>query len=723
MNYEVKSAKEASLQEIFFDKNTNKLSYKDKYGIITIIGAGNITTNVVPVNNYSQFYNLLTTGQLVPGTWYSVPYQSVNFLNGWKLANQNAVGAYTSFQAREIYTGEQETLLVQAISTSEISKTSYSLNYPGDVIEYAPYTDKIGVNFDIYNGQPLPDSSTVSGFDIQWDGTNAYIQMPAGYPALFGHCFYLYAEFNDGVDDYWQDGVFEPLTPGIATCQYPYTSDDPDYGYPKKMTGIQVVDNGQKVLLLDLNQNDVTNYVSDSLYVQTVYAIGDAYGWINRRNDTERNINVPFDFRGRKYRRYKTEIFGSLNSINFTATGNTAADNIYHGIGASVPIGTAGVNATFTVVVSKGVVTSVTISNPGRFYDNTTQFTIYGNQIGGTSPADDIVITVGNISSEIRYCVTGTYFNQYGYPTQTTPNEYKDFKCFGEDGYETYNIEWSGMGGPDVEYYTGFSDNNVFQEEFYDNKLNDFTLGNTSVYGFIATALKQNVRDNILLGSYSNTIEADFGYNVFIGSHNNIKSAFYYNVITSQFDGNNIGYNCLANFFREAFTRNNVGNYLQGNIFGIGCTKNNIGNNFFNNKIENNFSYNSVGSDCTNNYLGANFSYNTIGNSFANNTIGEGFGFGGNVSQGNVIGNYFYNNNIGEYFYDNRIVDNFFFNTNIGNYFQLNNIKVSVSGTNFAAATHVYGDYNCEMIRRSDFILRLSYVDGTNTVQYALVNA
>ena len=34
MNYEIKSAKEASLEEIFYDKNTNKLSYKDKLGII-----------------------------------------------------------------------------------------------------------------------------------------------------------------------------------------------------------------------------------------------------------------------------------------------------------------------------------------------------------------------------------------------------------------------------------------------------------------------------------------------------------------------------------------------------------------------------------------------------------------------------------------------------------------------------------------------------------------
>ena len=35
MNYEIKSAKEASLQEVFYDKNTNKLSYKDRLGIVT----------------------------------------------------------------------------------------------------------------------------------------------------------------------------------------------------------------------------------------------------------------------------------------------------------------------------------------------------------------------------------------------------------------------------------------------------------------------------------------------------------------------------------------------------------------------------------------------------------------------------------------------------------------------------------------------------------------
>jgi hypothetical protein len=37
MNYEIKSPQQANIQEIFFNKNTNRLSYKNNYGIVTPI--------------------------------------------------------------------------------------------------------------------------------------------------------------------------------------------------------------------------------------------------------------------------------------------------------------------------------------------------------------------------------------------------------------------------------------------------------------------------------------------------------------------------------------------------------------------------------------------------------------------------------------------------------------------------------------------------------------
>ena len=148
---------------------------------------------------YSELYDKVTNGELIVGSWYRLTdYKSVNFLNGWDIANKNPTPVDPNFNPREIYEGEIEVLLLQAISSSEISPIGYSETFQGDIVQYEPYTNKIGVGIGgIYNGQTLPDSSVVSDFDLQWDGTNVYFNMPTGYPALFGHYFYLYAEFAD----------------------------------------------------------------------------------------------------------------------------------------------------------------------------------------------------------------------------------------------------------------------------------------------------------------------------------------------------------------------------------------------------------------------------------------------------------------------------------------------------------------------------------------------
>ena len=141
---------------------------------------------------YADLYNKTVNSQLTPGQWYRVTdYKSVNFLNGWNTANSIS-STFPGFNPKEIHIGDVEQILVQAISTYEISETAYSQSFQGDVIQYQPYTNKIGLELQIHNGYTLPDSSVVSGFDLQWDGTNVYFNMPTGYPALFGHYFYFY---------------------------------------------------------------------------------------------------------------------------------------------------------------------------------------------------------------------------------------------------------------------------------------------------------------------------------------------------------------------------------------------------------------------------------------------------------------------------------------------------------------------------------------------------
>ena len=520
-------------------------------------------SSIAPIDIlYTDLYNAITTSTLIPGTIYRLTdYKSVNFLNGWEIANNNPTPIDPSFNPRQIHTGDNEVLILEAISDYQLNPVGNSETYGGDILEFQGYTNKIGVNINngIYTGNTLPDSSVVSGFDLQWDGTNVYFDMPTGYPALFGHYFYLYAEFNDGVDDYYQDGNFEPLTPVIAECQYPYTNTT---DYLKQMSRLSVSADGMKVILLDLIQSDVTNYVANSLYVETVYAIGDAYGWITKRNDTERNISVPFDFRSRIYRRYEVD----LTPVN-----------------ASLGIGYYGI---------------------------------------GDNP----------------------YFYPYG--TILTTGLYKDYLSFGNDGQDTYNIEWNDIGGADFYWYAGFNDNVV------------------------------------CLGVFSN---------------NTIGSFFSKNTIGNGFDQNTIGNSFAFNIIKDGFYQNTIGNSFSINI---------IGDSFAFNTIENSFYYNTIGYGFQYNIIKTMVS-NSIGNYFQRNKIMDGFAYC-------TIQDFFSGNVITQLFTSNTIVNNF----------QQNIIETQLaSSIDFSTATHVYGDYNCTIFKRSNGTLQLSYVNGTNIVQYTAITA
>jgi hypothetical protein len=679
---------EPNVNYLGIDSDTNTLQQLKENGDVIDYSTGG-GGDLVDIQ-YTELYNKTVDGELEPEKWYRLTdYRSVNFLNGWEIANNNpaaisgsgvdgldildyffftfpnndrtetatcdtttngtgrnltisitygmsipspgwtyeivnpgtgyAVGdeiyvdisrlplglgninnpdfltlvvtsttAPSAFSAREIHEGETEVLLLQATSPYEISEIGYSETFNGDIVQYEPYVNKIGVDFDIYNRQTLPDLSTVSGFDLQWDGTNVYFNMPEGYPVLFGHYFYLYCEFDGG--NYYQDGAFDPITPGISVCQYPYTSDDPDYGYPKAMSRIRVENNGMKVVLLDLDETDFNNYDLDSLYVNTVYEIGDTYGWITRRQDTFRNIDVPFDFRERKYRRFEVD----LNPINSS----------------------------------------------------------FGTDYWGQ----------------------GDEFLGLG-----TTGDFKDFKCFGNDGYEAYNIKWSDMGGPDMYWYRGYNDNNVFFGSFYNNTVSSF---------------------------YNNTVSSFYDNIVGPNFYNNTVSSFYDNIAGSNF---------YDNIVADQFNNNELGNYSFNNIVGSNFYYNTVGVFFFNNTVDRNFQGNKVGDQVNNNELGDNFINNIVGNSFQSNSVNNNF-------QNNIVGTNFQVNIVGIGFYNN-IVSTEFFNNRVGNGFLNNTIKIPVSSTNFTSATHVYGDYNCEIFKRSDGSLQLRYVDNRNMIQYSAIAA
>ena len=131
------------------------------------------------------------------------------------------------------------------------------------------------------------------------------------------------------------------------------------------------------------------NQVSDEFSYNTV---GD---YFQLNNISAYNIN-GVDF---------TALYGNITSISYTATGTTATDGVYTGITGTYS-GT-GVGATFDITVSGGGVTDVTINQSGKLYLTGNTITISGTSINGSTPADDVVITVDTISdTPVVYTLT-----------------------------------------------------------------------------------------------------------------------------------------------------------------------------------------------------------------------------------------------------------------------------------------------------------------------------
>jgi hypothetical protein len=87
--------------------------------------------------------------------------------------------------------------------------------------------------------------------------------------------------------------------------------------------------------------------------------------------------------------------YGNITSFTYTATGSGATGHNYVGLTAST--NGYGMNATFNVGVSGGVVTGVTGNAQGVMYSVDDVLTIYGTEIGGTG-SDNITITVTGTS-------------------------------------------------------------------------------------------------------------------------------------------------------------------------------------------------------------------------------------------------------------------------------------------------------------------------------------
>jgi hypothetical protein len=162
---------------------------------------------------------------------------------------------------------------------------------------------------------------------------------------------------------------------------------------------------------------------------------------------------------------------------------------------------------------------------------------------------------------------------------------------------------------------------------------------------------------------------------------NEIGAEFYYNSVGAYFKNNSVG---------TYFNNNSVGTYFKNNSVGANFYNNSVGANFNSNSVGTYFNNNSVGAYFINNSVGANFNSNSVGTYFNNNSVGANVQYIITPSKGSAATG----------FHNNTIRDGVF--GGLG------------TELDFTCSTHVFLDYNCEIYRRPDGAIRLTYKDDAD---------
>jgi len=243
-----------------------------------------ITLNYNPVDNV-----LFAGGQ----------FTNCNGISVGNIAALAVEDTYTvGYDPQEIHVGDPEVIVIEAISSNRFAPEGYSETY-GDIIEFNPICNAVSYVTSMFNGETLPNSSILSGFDLQWDGQNAYFMMPAGYPVLFGHLFYINFQTVEGL---YFNFFTDPVLPGINFQKENYMGN-------MLSPYIIISNHGMKVALPSVTYAEFLQYDPDSLYVEgCIQSQSPAYGQMNRRTDVFSQVSAPLDWRNFRYRVWQFNI-------------------------------------------------------------------------------------------------------------------------------------------------------------------------------------------------------------------------------------------------------------------------------------------------------------------------------------------------------------------------------------------------------------------------------
>jgi hypothetical protein len=539
--------------------------------------------------------------------------------------------------------------------------------------------------------------------------------------------------------------------------------DQPDYDF----NGTAIIGSNYKqgtispIMVLATGSNTISEqafqpeYSGDTIFYdpyfsQTEATSGDAYGRITYRIDTRGNA-FDYDFTQVEYKRYNAYVADQIytGTIGLDALGNVTGTNT--SFLSLLPGSIIGVYSVFTYpLINFYEIVSITddfnmVVTGHTIQSTTSSILTNANLMSGMNWKQNNIISDTGFTEYLTFTSTDFYNNTCGERTIIRINEtfllpnnvFRSNRYF-QNSFGSFF--WNNTFNDDC-------NGNIIGSNFYNNIIDNDFDNNIITNNFTENVIVCDFRNNTIQDFFNNNHLGDydginFENNVFLGNffsnfttgdynfqNNIIGYNFQENIITGRFENNSLVGDFISNQIYTDFVENEIAGSSSGNKIFSRFIGNKIGNSFVENLIgdSNNvglhtFYDNTIGSNCGSNIFSGDCNYNQIGSFFFNNRIGDGFGFGFSTSQGNKIGNYFNGNTIGEYFYNNVIADGFYNNTTV-DYFQLNTIKCSIYSTDFSLATHVYGNYNCEIYLNATPSQRLSYYDNLDVLTITNINA
>jgi len=503
-------------------------------------------------------------------------------------------------------------------------------------------------------------------------------------------------------------------------------------------------------------------------------------GKITFRKDNNKNISTYYDFRQVKFRRWRIVpiIFNSSTTYSKNFLVQDSGDyyvsvrdsNIGHSFSddnwwiklnnknfyiwqSTIPSNFGNLNPLSWVIQDVG--------NRNTFANINNVSNV---EIG---PCDEIynnIVFLGNYVHDVIFYNSKNITTYDFYENGTITNMYNN---------SFMNVH-SSIFGPDnhdnIFTHIYYSNLNTFIKENFVNYMVSSNIGvgfyNNTIYSMQNFKSDSNFRWNITNNMVNVTAHKSTDNNLFIGQMSEVtfenaqsnefadfKSVTFGETCRNNkmigFEYTTFGDNCYDNTIdgpRHTYSRqyNRIGNNFNNNNFNNHFTNNVIVGEFYRNTGTGSFSYNDLENHIYNDNTFTDFSDNKCTDNIANNTFGATVSnnifayFNGNnvtyfqhndltksIFQGNSNINYFNYNKISNTFQSNTIGDNFNYNIietpfntiTTNNHFQYNTIKYPIYNVDYSSSTHVYGDYNCEILKGNGSNIFLTYIDDTTSTQ------